>query len=962
MPDTWSMAQTDDGWLWFGGPNGLARFDGLRFEKVEIPSPGNKLSDGLSSLYAAPGGSLLIGHTSGGISVLSSGELKHYDTEQTRRSGTILGFAQNAKGEAWATAVNGLLRFDGQAWQAVGSDWNYPGGYSSGVLLDGRGTLWVATRQEVFRLPRGSHRFESVHKGFTTEFIQSPDGRIWSIDQHGAQPLTAADASTPRDPLINSRMSYVALFDRRGDFWKWWSFSVDDRSPEPAVRGFASLGMVKTILEDREGSIWLGSQNAEIHRLRRPAFVRVPGSPMTESGGTPGTSFASDKAGKVWMVMSSGSRGMDAADGVWRLDDGVRRVQPDELKSATVMTRDAAGDVWLGGNEGVWKLVQGRFTKVADLPDDARNAYVNGLTVQCAGGVWVSARGVGLLHHNGLAWQGSASVRGLPATTPTTQTCDSAGHLWLGYADGSLAQVDDGRASIFTGLDGPKVGSISAISAGRRILVAGERGLAVMTQGGFLTVKARIPALEGATGLIQSGNGDVWLNGVWGLAHVTSADIDLAVSSNVPEIAIELFDGNDGFPVPAFAAPVALGPTLVQTSVDRIWLAGHGGIAWIDPSTQRHDAGTPPLVIRSLKVGERQDEFARAGQLPKGTRNLEITYAALNYSHPERLRFRYRLDGTDPTWVDAGTRRQAFYTNLGPGTYNFTVNVTNENGNWTDSSVSHAFEIPPTFLQSKAFLVLCCSVVLGSLLLLYRLRVHQITAREGRRLADLLNERERIARELHDTLLQSTQGLILQFQAAANEMQRDDPVRGRLDNVLDRADAIMAEGRDRVADLRVPSDSLRDFPNALVTAGEELSREGTATFLAVIEGPSQELEWLVRYEAYRVAREALFNAFRHSQARAVELQIIYSAESFRVRVRDDGVGIDQIDLESGSRPGHWGLPGMRERAHQIGGLLQIWSRSGAGTEVELSVPASVAYGARAAAPRWLARWLPSRRA
>ena len=316
----------------------------------------------------------------------------------------------------------------------------------------------------------------------------------------------------------------------------------------------------------------------------------------------------------------------------------------------------------------------------------------------------------------------------------------------------------------------------------------------------------------------------------------------------------------------------------------------------------------------------------------------------MSYSQPERVRFRYRLLGNDDVeWVDAGTRRQAFYTNLGPGSYRFEVNAAQEMGIWSTVPATLDFAIAPTFAQTRTFFAICVVAAIGVLLLAYALRERQVLARARSRLEARLAERERIARELHDTLLQSTQGLILRFQAAANRIPESDPTRAALDATLERADEVVAEGRKRVLDLRVPSETMHELPEALAAIGNDLARGRELTFRATVEGTFRALVAHVRDEGYRIGREALVNAFAHAEASMIEVQVIYADADFRLRVRDDGCGIAARTLEGGAQLGHWGLVGMRERAQKIGAQLDIWSGHGVGTEIELRVPSRAAY-------------------
>jgi signal transduction histidine kinase len=434
----------------------------------------------------------------------------------------------------------------------------------------------------------------------------------------------------------------------------------------------------------------------------------------------------------------------------------------------------------------------------------------------------------------------------------------------------------------------------------------------------------------------------------------------LQPSASVAAIPVELFDASDGYPAPGFSRIISP-PTIAIAGDGKVWVSGQGGLAWIDSTSARRPAVAPPVVIQSLVSGGLQHDAHERVSLTKGTRGVEIDYTALNYSHPDRLRFRYRLDGVEDSWVDVGTRRQAFYSNLGPGTYRFHVNVTDERGAWTESSAALEFVIPPTFVQSRVFLALCIACGLGIIALVYRFRVHQLTLRERllaeNRMRERTQERERIARELHDTLLQSNQALILQVHAIAKDLPRNEPTRDKLEEVLDRADEVMDEGRDRVAGLRNSEDRMEDLPVAIAALAKDLAH-GAAEFHLHVEGAKQPVRRQVADEVCSIVREALLNAFRHADAHLVEVRLIYSSEALRIVVRDDGRGIEASTLESGKVSGHWGLPGMKERAKQLDATLQIQSAPGRGTELELEMPARLAHERSASRVQtwgWLSR-------
>jgi signal transduction histidine kinase len=321
----------------------------------------------------------------------------------------------------------------------------------------------------------------------------------------------------------------------------------------------------------------------------------------------------------------------------------------------------------------------------------------------------------------------------------------------------------------------------------------------------------------------------------------------------------------------------------------------------------------------------------------------------LSMSHAEKVRYRYKLDGVDPDWQNVQERHQAFYTNLSPGGYRFHVIASNGDGVWNDGGAALDIVIPPMFWQTKTFFGLCIAAILAMIAFLFRLRLRQSAARMRVLLNERMDERERIARELHDTLLQGTQGLMLQVQAAAMTISPDDPARVMLERAMGRADDVMSEGRNRVLDLRVTIDSYRSLSQSIEAVVEQLrtsanSLDGRApAYRVTIEGDEREVLPSVRHEMYCVAREALLNASRHAAARSVDTRLIFGDRALRVVIADDGIGIDAGIAEARSRPDHWGLTGMHERARKVGASFDVRRRPSGGTEIEIVVPSAVAY-------------------
>jgi signal transduction histidine kinase len=339
--------------------------------------------------------------------------------------------------------------------------------------------------------------------------------------------------------------------------------------------------------------------------------------------------------------------------------------------------------------------------------------------------------------------------------------------------------------------------------------------------------------------------------------------------------------------------------------------------------------------------------------LPARTRDLEIDYTALSYLAPQKVLFRYRLEGRDVEWQEPGTRRQAFYNDLHPGPYTFRVIACNNDGVWNESGASLKFSILPAYYQTEWFRACCLALFLLLLAGAYQLRVRHLRRQFAIGLQARLNERTRIARDLHDTLLQTLHGLMFRFQAARNMFaRRPEEALEALDGAINRTEQAIAESRDAIKGLRVEHARSAELKELLTAAGQELaSFDGNSnrpTFQLIVAGERQDLSASIQDEVYRIGRELLRNAFQHAQAHHIEAEIRYDGQALILLVRDDGKGIDPTVVKEGGRPGHWGLPGIRERAKQIQGHLEFWTENRAGTEVQLTIPGTVAYETYAA--------------
>jgi signal transduction histidine kinase/ligand-binding sensor domain-containing protein len=959
--DIWALAQSPDGFLLLGTGSGLYRFDGVTFERV-IPSnqPDLAFRD-ITALLALPSGELWIGYYAGGVSELKNGVLTSYGRLDGVPSGWITSFARESDGTLWVAAREGLGRFSAGHWESVSSDWNFRGHGAHWVLLDRQGTLWATGGETVEFLPQGAHKFEDtgIRCGYNSTLALAPDGTVWlggesvsprSLMKH--QPLLTRDESPGGlDPvkrlLVDRDGSIWGTDSLRGGVYRATQPNHDADTPTPyssnemftEAEGLTS-NLAVPLLEDLEGDIWVGT-NLGLNRFRATRFVREWRVPISRTL----YALAAAPDGSVWIASheqlfeARGSR----CDLVARL--------PSPIRSAYL---DPSGALWLGTEEGLVELLDKKPNSLP-LPATAQPVqyqYVHAMTSDTSHGLWVSVVNRGLLRLNDRRWELPVSDLHQPESTPTALWTDTVQRQWLGYGDGTAALRAGDITEVFGPDQGLRVGPIMVIrgSAGE-ILVGGEWGLARFDGRRFQSLSAsRSDAFSGISGIIVRANGDIWLNGNRGVVHMSSDALNDAYDHPLTKLRYDLFDVQDGLPGYAQQGEDA---SAVAAADGRLWFATNHGIAWIDPDHLVTNRIPPNVVIRSVLADQRTYQSAGPIELPKGTRSVRIDYTALSLGQPERVRFRYKLEGADDTLRGAGNERSVRYADLRPGHYTFRVIASNNDGVWNDQGASVDITITPAWWQTWQFRAACVAAFLFMLWALYQLRLREIAREFNVRLEERVAERTRIARDLHDTLLQSFQGLLLHFQTAyALFDTRPADAKEVLENSIDQTAQAITEGREAVQGLRASTVESNDLAQAITTLGEQLAAEtNSATSVGLhveVEGTPRNLHPIVRDEIYRIVSEALRNAFRHAEANQIEVEFRYDKRQFRLRVRDNGKGIDAMFLTAAGRAGHFGLHGMRERAKLMGGKLTVWTASESGTEIELIIPTARAY---AASPR-----------
>ena len=471
------------------------------------------------------------------------------------------------------------------------------------------------------------------------------------------------------------------------------------------------------------------------------------------------------------------------------------------------------------------------------------------------------------------------------------------------------------------------IGAINTlVKDSRGLLIGGWFGIAEEHDGLILSLSATTyPWMSNVTGIAQDAQ-DTWIIGAQGVVRARTRDLESAFAHPRQPIPHRIYDFRDGLRGTAMLggrADIAVGGD------GRVWILTAEGVSFIDPANPVRNTVAPPVHIRQLRAPDGSHPPSDGLVLPGGTRDLQIDYAAPSFTMPDRVRFRYRLEGVDRDWVDPGSRRQAIYTNLGPGHYRFHVIAANNDGVWNRTGAILNFAIQPTFLESPLFALLCLIAVVGLVLLAYAWRMRLVTERMRERLEAGAAERERIARELHDTLLQSFHALLIRFQLVANEFPASAPVRHKMDEALQAADRVMIEGRDRVLMLRSTLGQT-SLPEAFEAIAEQLLADSGTRLEVHVEGSPRPVRLNIQDEFYRIGAEAIVNAIRHANAGRIAVSIFFAQDSLRLCVEDDGIGISlgALSEENGSR--HFGIRGMKERAENLGATFDLAGERGKG--------------------------------
>jgi signal transduction histidine kinase/ligand-binding sensor domain-containing protein len=953
-----AITQTANGYLWIGTDNGLIRFDGFNFQVVPL-TPSSPSSDGpVLGLGTDADGNLLVRlqgqmlrQNSRGFESMPSG------TGPTVSHVTAMGKGEHG-GAILSDLLGGTLRFRREKLEIITNRDVAPGSSTVISIAETRdGKIWMGTLGTgLFYLQEG--RLTHVAAGFPDNKINCllplDDNNLWVGTDSGLFRWNGTELKRAEVPATLRKVQVLSMLrDRNSNSWIGTSRGLIRinaggvaLAEEKELRGD---GGINALFEDREGNIWVGGGRG-LERVQDSIFLTY----------SPAASLPSGNNGPIYVDPENRTWFAPARGGLYFLKEGrVQRITTAPLDRDVVYSIGGLNDeIWIGGQHSGLTRLQYRdglvstrtYTEANGLAQNSIFAVYQSRD----GAVWAGTLTGGVSKY----WDGHfttyTTAGGLASNSISAISETRNGTMWFGTPNG-LSSLSNGDWKAFTLQDGLPDRSVLCLfeDSSGVLWIGTSKGLAFFKSGHIQVPQAPEPLRGQILGIAIDQHGWLWIAT---LNRVMRVQRDHLVAGLLEPPDVREYGPADGL---SSIEGVKRNNSVVADSQGRIWFSMSRGLSVVDPS-QLLNSSVPAIAhVEVISADGNPIDIGDSVRIPASRKKITFSYSGLSFAAPERIRFRYFLDGFDHGWSEPVAAREAVYTNLSPGSYRFRVTASNSDGAWNGVETAIPFEVEPTYYQTNWFRSLWAALFLLLLWALYQFRVQQLARQFNIRLEERVSERTRIARELHDTLLQSFHGLLLRFQTVYDLLPtRPAEAKQHLASAIDQAAESITEGRDAVQGLRVSSVEDNDLVFAIRVIGEELaadeSNHCSATFQVAMEGTPRNLHPIIRDEIYRIASEALRNAFRHAQARHIEVEIRYDETQLRLRVRDDGKGIDPKVLESEGRAGHWGLHGMRERAELVGGKLDVWSEIGSGTEVDLNIPASAAYARSSARRRsWL---------
>jgi signal transduction histidine kinase/ligand-binding sensor domain-containing protein len=947
-----SITQDAQGYLWLGTTNGLLRFDGVRFTRWDSLS-GTPLTGAILSLLADRDGSLWIG-TTDGLRNWDHQRLSSYAEKQ--REMVVYSMTQDRDGAVWFTPSLLSSHNDALVCEAFHSKLSCYGDRgaipfltpSLASTMDPSGTMWlaesealIAWRNDSLKIyPSYALRNNTSQAGITALSADSDGSLLVGISKRGfglglqrfrngrwtAITATGFDGSVHKITklLIDAHHAlWIGTTDE--GLYRLYHGRADHFDSHSGLSG----DFVVSLHEDREGSLWVGTsegldqfRDLAVQTLSRTVYPRAEEF----------DNLVTTPDGTLWI-------GGDST--LYTLPNGATAFSPHgknvEGKQVTAIFGDRVGRVWIGVDNTLNLFRDGQFAQVR-MTDGGPTGFIVSIAEETDGTLWALTTGP----PRRILSIDPRTLRATPGSQANASKIvgDPHGGLWIGSNTGDILHLSNGTLSSahFAHGSGARISQLSVTPDGE-LLAAGEFGLGSLRNGAAYVLGARngLPCTD-VSSFVFDARGDLWLYARCGLIRIDRSGFTRWLANPSAFLYPRVLDTADGFR--PFSPPFEG----VSRSADgRLWFNGLEALQVIDPAHLYTNSVTPPVHIESVRADFRNYAVVDRLRLPPLTRNVEIDYSALSFLAPEKVDFRYRLSGFDHEWHEVGIRRQAIYTNLGPGTYRFQVIASNNDGIWNTTGDALSFTIPPKFYQTNWFLAFLALIAMALIYTVFVVRLRVSTKLVEGRMNERLQERDRIARELHDTLLQGFQGIVLRLQGIAKSMPESASTRLALEETMDRADQILIEGRTNLLQLRSRTGASPGLAEQLKATIADLQLQKFIPCELSVQGTECALKAAVDEEVFAMTREALTNAFRHSGATAIRAELHFTNTHLSFRCSDNGTGLPVAVLNTGWAEGRWGLIGLQERAERLRARFVLSKNEPHGTVVEIVLQARMVY-------------------
>jgi signal transduction histidine kinase/ligand-binding sensor domain-containing protein len=943
-PGAGAMAQTPDGFLWIAGNKGLTRFDGRRFTRF-TPVSGEAFPEAdLGQLHPAEGGGLWIA-TDFGVTLLRDGHLRHFGSAEGY-IGTRGFFLTDATGRVWSRTSLALMRFEHGAWQSI---WTSPDRTLGEVTLDGDGNMWALINRKLNVWPKNGTGFAEVPgvvenarhvlAGASGHLYVTAPTEVHFYRRRGTELTELAKPVTARVfRLIEGQEHSLWLGGtRQGIYFVAGEdlTAAEAQHDAPRAQNMSQLeGLTSNyaphLLEDREGDLWVNTPNG-LDRFRRAAFTRID-LPLAIHT----ISAAADKDGNVWI-------GSETQPLLLRKKTGeLTETELPPLTLALYADRSAE-HVWAANAQGIWRLTPAgaQLDKALTREDTGPIGSLPCMLSDHAGKLYVctpySGTGHGLLKLEDGQWKEAFNH----PVFPQTIALDAKGDVWAGSREKNrLYRLSNGTESSIGEREGLAAGVVKSIYPdGDGLWLGGDDGVQYFDGKHCTTLATDDPELgRPVVGLAVDRHGDLWAQTLDGVLRFRAADIAPVKAGEPRQLHPDVFNDEDnvaGSPDTTWTNPnLRMGPD------GRIWAQTSTALAWVDPDRIPVERERPRVAIDYLETSRRAVPSPQQHlRLDPGEKAVRIAFTAAALGRPDKLRFRYRLVGMSDEWTDAEDRRDAAFTNLAPGSYRFEVNAINGAGLTSERPGTISFERLPAYYETWWFRAMWALPVALILWLAHEMRSRTL----ARRLKIRADEREAIARDIHDTLLQRLHAVMLSLQRLIADATIPPSSRDALARIRDDTREAIAEGREQIGMLRRGQDSGLALYDELMAEGRRLREQAGIHFSLDVHGAPRPLQSAAAVELRDAALEAMRNAFAHSGASGVQVALTYEDRAFWIVVTDDGHGFDRLAAKQAGHAGHYGLLGMRERIARLKGSVQIESSPEEGTEVHLRAPARAIY-------------------